>query len=50
MAHAGIEIRQDLIGDDAGQDRWARIIGDALAPILEDDSIFQALSPVNPML
>jgi predicted N-formylglutamate amidohydrolase len=49
IAHAGIEIRQDLIGDEAGQDLWAAILGDALAPILADDSIFRALSPVNPM-
>jgi predicted N-formylglutamate amidohydrolase len=49
IAHAGIEIRQDLIGDEAGQDRWAAIIGDALAPILADDSVFRALSSVNPV-
>ena len=50
MAHAGIEIRQDLIDDDAGQDRWATILGDALAPLLADDSLYAPLSPVNPML
>jgi predicted N-formylglutamate amidohydrolase len=49
IAHAGIEIRQDLIADQAGQDRWAAILGDALAPILADDSVYRALSPVNPM-
>lgn len=49
MAHVGIEIRQDLIADDAGQDRWAGILGDALASILADDSVFTALSPVNPI-
>jgi predicted N-formylglutamate amidohydrolase len=49
IAHAGIEIRQDLISDEAGQDRWAAILGDALEPILSDDSVFRALSPVLPM-
>jgi predicted N-formylglutamate amidohydrolase len=49
MAHVGIEIRQDLIADDAGQARWADILGDALAAILADDSVFQPLSPVNPI-
>jgi predicted N-formylglutamate amidohydrolase len=49
IAHAGIEIRQDLIGDEAGQNRWAEILGDALEPILADDSVFRELSPVNPM-
>lgn len=30
LAHAGIEIRQDLIADEAGQARWADILGRAL--------------------
>jgi predicted N-formylglutamate amidohydrolase len=49
MAHVGIEIRQDLISDETGQDRWAGILGDALEPILADDAVYAALSPVNPM-
>jgi len=36
MAHVGIELRQDLIADDAGQAEWARRLGDALEPILAD--------------
>ena len=49
MAHVGIEIRQDLIADAAGEERWATILGDALASVLADDSVYAPLSPVNPM-
>jgi predicted N-formylglutamate amidohydrolase len=49
MAHAGIELRQDLVGDAAGQDRWAGLLGDALEAILADQSLFRPLSPVNPL-
>jgi predicted N-formylglutamate amidohydrolase len=49
MAHVGIEIRQDLIEDEAGQERWAGILGDALEAILADDAIFAPLTAVNPM-
>lgn len=31
LPHAQLEIRQDLIGDDAGQARWANIIAEAMA-------------------
>jgi predicted N-formylglutamate amidohydrolase len=50
MAHVGIEIRQDLIDDDAGQARWADMLEAALVPILADESVYRPLSPVNPML
>lgn len=40
LAHAGIEIRQDLIDDAAGCDRWAGILGDALALALRDETLF----------
>ena len=49
LAHVGIELRQDLIADEAGQQRWAAILGDALEPILADDSIYAPLSAVNPI-
>lgn len=49
MAHVGIEIRQDLIADDAGQARWAELLGDALADIVTDPTVFQPLSPVSPV-
>lgn len=31
LAHAQLEIRQDLIGDEAGQERWANLIADLMA-------------------
>lgn len=34
LAHVGIEIRQDLINDVSGQQRWAALLGDALAAAL----------------
>jgi predicted N-formylglutamate amidohydrolase len=36
LAHAGIEIRQDLIADPAGQAAWARRLGDALEKKVSD--------------
>jgi predicted N-formylglutamate amidohydrolase len=36
LAHAGIEIRQDLIADAAGQAAWARRLGDALEKKVSD--------------
>ena len=44
IAHAGIELRQDLIDDDAGCDRWSELLGDALALALNDASIFKVLA------
>ena len=49
MAHVGIEIRQDLIADAAGQAEWAGRLGDALEAILGDESLFAPLSAVNPI-
>ncbi|MCW2246995.1 putative N-formylglutamate amidohydrolase [Azospirillum fermentarium] len=37
-----IEIRQDLIADDAGAGEWAAVLGDALAPILADPALYTA--------
>jgi predicted N-formylglutamate amidohydrolase len=50
MAHAGIELRQDLVGDRSGQTRWAAMLGEALERILADAGLFEPLSAVNPML
>lgn len=36
LPHVLIEVRDDLIRDEAGVARWADILGDALAPILAD--------------
>jgi predicted N-formylglutamate amidohydrolase len=38
--HVMIEVRQDLISDDAGVDRWAGIIATALAPFETDSDLF----------
>jgi predicted N-formylglutamate amidohydrolase len=42
LAHVGIEIRQDLINDVAGQQRWAALLGDALAAVLEDSGLYRS--------
>jgi predicted N-formylglutamate amidohydrolase len=39
LAHAGIEIRQDLISDARGQERWAGLIGDALEYALDSPGV-----------
>ena len=43
IAHVSIEVRQDLIDSAAGADRWARVLGDALEDILEDDGLYRLL-------
>jgi predicted N-formylglutamate amidohydrolase len=40
LPHLLIEIRQDLIAEEAGQARWADIMVDALGKVLADRSIF----------
>lgn len=42
LAHVAVEIRQDVIDTPAGAERWAQILGDALAPILGDPELFRA--------
>ena len=46
IAHVGIEIRQDLIADEAGQAHWAGVLGDALEGILRDPGLYHA--PYDP--
>lgn len=41
LAHASIEIRQDLIGDEAGQVAWAERLGAALAVVLADARLYR---------
>lgn len=41
-AHVSVEIRQDLIEETAGAERWTGILGDALATIFADERIFAA--------
>lgn len=39
-----IELRQDLIADDAGQAHWAGVLAEALAPILADPGLYRPLA------
>lgn len=48
LSNVLLEVRQDLIADDAGAARWADVLGDALAPILADSGLYQ--SEVYPRL
>jgi len=41
FAHALVEVRQDLIADEAGQDAWADRFARLLPPILADETLFQ---------
>ena len=40
LPHASIEIRQDLIDTDAGAEHWGALLGDALEPILRDETLY----------
>lgn len=42
MPHVAIELRQDLIVDEAGAGRWAAILAQAFRAILADQSIFRS--------
>jgi predicted N-formylglutamate amidohydrolase len=41
IAHLSIEIRQDLIRDDAGQMRWAERLADVLDGVLDDPALYR---------
>jgi predicted N-formylglutamate amidohydrolase len=43
LAHVGIEVRQDLIADPAGQERWAGVLADALEAVLADERVYAPL-------
>lgn len=43
LPHVSIEVRQDLVDTPDGAARWARILGDVLAPILADDALYTRL-------
>lgn len=43
LAHAAIEVRQDLISDDGGADRWAGILAAALRHALTRDDIHKVV-------
>jgi predicted N-formylglutamate amidohydrolase len=41
LAHAGIEIRQDLIEDEEGQDYWADLLGNALETVFTVPELYR---------
>jgi len=41
LPHVEIEIRQDLLADEAGCAHWATVVGDALAEVLRDESVYR---------
>jgi len=41
LPHVEVEIRQDLIADDAGCIRWGAVVGDAIAAVFEDETLFR---------
>lgn len=41
LPHVMVEIRQDLIGTREQAERWADILGDALAPVLADAGLYR---------
>jgi len=41
LPHVSIEIRQDLVNTEAGAERWATILDDALRDILSDPDLYQ---------
>lgn len=43
LAHIGIEIRQDLINDVSGQQRWGDLLGDALESVLGAEALYRSL-------
>ncbi|HSN71055.1 MAG TPA: N-formylglutamate amidohydrolase [Steroidobacteraceae bacterium] len=45
LPHVCLEIRQDLLGDDRGVERWADILSDALRPTLADPALYRLREP-----
>ncbi|MCC6466887.1 MAG: N-formylglutamate amidohydrolase [Alphaproteobacteria bacterium] len=43
LPHVMVEIRQDLIDTHKGAAAWARVLGDALAPILADPALYRVV-------
>ncbi len=43
LPHVAVELRQDLVADDAGAARWTGILATALAPILARSGLYQRL-------
>lgn len=47
LPHVMVEIRQDLIDTHKGAEHWARVLGDALLPILTDSGLYRKHSPMD---
>lgn len=47
IAHTGIEIRQDLVRDEIGQERWASRLAESLRPLLERDALYTRLTAAD---
>ena len=43
LAHIGIEIRQDLINDISGQQRWGDVLAGVLESVLSSDTLYSSL-------
>ena len=47
IAHTGIEIRQDLVRDEIGQERWASRLAESLRSLLEGDALYTRLTAAD---
>jgi predicted N-formylglutamate amidohydrolase len=41
LSHVEVEIRQDLLADNAGCSHWADRIGDVLEAVLQDKTLYE---------
>jgi len=48
LPHVGIEVRQDLVRDEAGARKWASILAEALQPILANTGLYRRLQESFP--
>jgi len=49
LPHVGIEVRQDLVSDEAGARKWAGVLADALRPILANKGLYRCLQEDSPV-
>ena len=40
LPHVEVEIRQDLLADEVGRERWATVVGDVLVAVLRDETLY----------
>jgi len=48
LPHVAIELRQDLVADEAGASAWAERLARVLAPILAAPQLYVAIAPPTP--